>query len=44
MRPYLEKNQHKKRAGGVAEVVGCLLSRYEAPEFKPQYHQRLGGG
>jgi hypothetical protein len=31
-RPCLEKNQHKKRAGGVAQVVG--------PEFKPQYHKK----
>jgi hypothetical protein len=28
-RPYLEKNHHKKRTGGVAQGVGL--------EFKPQY-------
>jgi hypothetical protein len=28
VRPYLEKNLHKKMAGGVAQGVG--------PEFKPQ--------
>jgi hypothetical protein len=31
-RPYLEKNHHKKGAGGVAQGVG--------PEFKPQYHKK----
>jgi hypothetical protein len=31
-RPYLEKTLHKKRAGGVAQVVG--------PEFKPQYSKK----
>jgi hypothetical protein len=31
-RPYLEKNHHKKRAGGVAQGVGS--------EFKPQYHKK----
>jgi hypothetical protein len=30
--PSLEKNLHKKRAGGVAQGVG--------PEFKPQYHKK----
>jgi hypothetical protein len=30
MRPYLEKNHHK-RACGVAQDIG--------PEFKPQYHK-----
>jgi hypothetical protein len=29
MRPYLEKNPSRKRAGGVAQGVG--------PEFKSQY-------
>jgi hypothetical protein len=29
MRPYLEKNLYKNRAGGVSQGVG--------PEFKPQY-------
>jgi hypothetical protein len=29
MRPYLDKNHHKKRAGRVAQGGG--------PEFKPQY-------
>jgi hypothetical protein len=29
MRPYLEKENHKKRAGGVAQGIG--------PEFKHQY-------
>jgi hypothetical protein len=28
-RPYLEKNIHKSRAGGVVKVVG--------PEFNPQH-------
>jgi hypothetical protein len=32
MRPYLEKNHHKNRAGGVAQGVG--------PEFKSQYHKK----
>jgi hypothetical protein len=31
-RPYLEKNPHKNRAGGVAQGVG--------PEFKPEYCQK----
>jgi hypothetical protein len=31
MRPYLEKTQQKKRAGGVAQGIG--------PEFKPHYCQ-----
>jgi hypothetical protein len=32
VRPYLKKNLHKKRAGGVAQGVG--------PEFKPQYWKK----
>jgi hypothetical protein len=33
MRPYLEKNHHKKiRTGGVAQGEG--------PEFKTQYHKK----
>jgi hypothetical protein len=32
VRPYLEKTQHKKRDGGVAQGVG--------PEFKPQNHNK----
>jgi hypothetical protein len=32
MRPYLKKNLHKKRAGGMAQGIG--------PEFKPQYHKK----
>jgi hypothetical protein len=32
MRPYLKKNHHKNRAGGVAQG--------EVPEFKPQYHKK----
>jgi hypothetical protein len=31
-RPYLEKKNHKKRAGGVTQGVG--------PEFKPQDHKK----
>jgi hypothetical protein len=31
MRPYLEKNCYKNRAGGVAQGEG--------PEFKPQCHK-----
>jgi hypothetical protein len=30
MRPYLKNNQHKKRAGEVAQVVECLPSKCEA--------------
>jgi hypothetical protein len=32
MRLYLEKNYHKKRAGGVVQGEG--------PEFKPQHHKK----
>jgi hypothetical protein len=28
--PYLENNQHKKRASGVTQVVECLSSKCEA--------------
>jgi hypothetical protein len=31
MRPYLEKIHHKKRLGGVAQVVECLLSYALSP-------------
>jgi hypothetical protein len=34
MRHYLDKTNHQKRAGGVAQGVG--------PEFKPQYHKEKG--
>jgi hypothetical protein len=30
--PYLEKNHHRKRAGGVAQGEG--------PEFMPQYRKK----
>jgi hypothetical protein len=30
----------KKRAGGVAQVVDCLPTHVQRPEFKPQYHQK----
>jgi hypothetical protein len=32
VRPYLEKTQYKKRAGGVPQGVD--------PEFKPLYYQK----
>jgi hypothetical protein len=34
-RPYLENIQHKKRAGGVAQVVEHLLSKHEASISNP---------
>jgi hypothetical protein len=34
-RPYLENIQHKKRAGGVPQLVECLPSRHEFPSSKP---------
>jgi hypothetical protein len=32
MRPYLEKTQHQKRAGGVTQGIG--------PKFKSQYYKK----
>jgi hypothetical protein len=34
VRPYLEKNNHKIRAGGEAQDIGL--------EFKPQYCKKKG--
>jgi hypothetical protein len=48
VRTYLKKTQHKKRAGGVAQVVDHLHSKYEAMSSNPStekiyiYHCFLG--
>jgi hypothetical protein len=34
------KKPSQKRAGGVAQVVECLPSKCQGPEFKPQYCQK----
>jgi hypothetical protein len=36
MNPYIEKKNHKNRAGGMAQGVGL--------EFKPQYHKKKKKG
>jgi hypothetical protein len=35
--PYLEKNQHKNRAGRMAHVIEHLPSKNDALISKPQY-------
>jgi hypothetical protein len=39
VRPYLENTQHKKRTGGVAQVVEHLPGKH-AVKFKPQDCQK----
>jgi hypothetical protein len=34
-RAYLEKNQHKKKSDGVAQVVECLPSKHETLSSAP---------